>query len=109
MGDEHNLLSYNNDSYRVGCEYYCEHFLGSVERSDWCRRWHCCLVADLQCDYYEYLLCACYLIDITRFWKSFFGMTIRFVLPLGLTTRFMSLTGLTGKLALFVYAGVYVV
>lgn len=36
-------------------------------------------------------------------------MTIRFALPLGLTTRFMSLTGLTGKLALFVYAGVYAV
>ena len=63
----------------------------------------------LQCDYYDCLLCACYLIDITRFWKSFFGMTIRFALPLGLTTRFMSLTGLTGKLALFVYAGVYAV
>lgn len=80
-----------------------------LERSKRCRRRHCFFVSNLLCDNYECLLCACYLIDITRFWKSFFGMTIRFALPLGLTTRFMSLTGLTGKLALFVYAGVYVV
>lgn len=48
-------------------------------------------------------------LDIARFWKNIFGMTIRFVLPLGATISFMLLTGFTGKLALFTYAGTYTV
>jgi len=48
-------------------------------------------------------------LDILRFWKNIFGMTIRFALPLGATIGFMILTGFTGKLALFTYAGTYTV
>ncbi|MDO4729775.1 MAG: oligosaccharide flippase family protein [Candidatus Saccharibacteria bacterium] len=48
-------------------------------------------------------------LDILRFWKNILGMTIRFMLPLGTTIIFICLTGFSGKLALFVYSGVYVV
>jgi hypothetical protein len=47
-------------------------------------------------------------LDIARFWKNFFGMTIRFAPPLGLMIEPMVLTWFTG-LALFTYAGTYTV
>lgn len=48
-------------------------------------------------------------IDILRFWKSILDMTIRFALPLGTIIGFRALTGFTGKLALFTYAGTYTI
>ncbi len=48
-------------------------------------------------------------LDILRFWKNILGMTIRFMLPLGTTIIFICFTSFSGKLALSVCSGVYVV